>query len=87
MSDPGPKRFDRRMVLAAARDVLIAAAIGLAGWRATEILLQATLAGKYGQFVWFEDFASLMETMAGVTVGGLACAVLLHRHSKRDGGK
>jgi len=87
MSDFAPKQTDARMVLAATKDFLIAVAIGLAGWRATVALLQAYLAPKYAQFVWYEDFASLMGMIAAVTIGGLAYAVILHRHSKRDVGK
>jgi hypothetical protein len=57
----------------------------LAGAVAIVELFRATVPPEYLQYEWFEDLQSLIEIVAGLTVGGLVYALALHFHAKRDG--
>ena len=78
------KPLDRNAVLLIVRDLLIAVIFGWAGAEGAVALLQHYIPPDYMQQEWYSDFQTLIEMMAGITTGGLAYAVALHFHSKRD---
>ena len=80
----GGKTMDRKTLLAAGRDFLLSAGIGWIASQAILALLRAQMSGKYAQYVWFDGFLSVMETMVWFTAAGLVYAAILHRHAKRD---
>jgi len=84
MTNHDHKPIDRTAIMGVARDLLISAGIGWAGAEGTVALFMAKVPSEYTQYVWFDDLLSLIEIVAGLTVGGLAYAGALHVHARRD---